>query len=331
MAGPSQIYDVDLKLLRCFCAIVEGGGFNAAQARLNFSQSVLSEHLKSLEVRLGVRLCQRGPKGFKLYRDGEIVYQAARELFASIAVFRQRISTIHGDEYGELSVGIQDGIIDNPQSRIAEALELFSDRHPNVRLKIEMMLGFQMISRVVDGSVHVGIGLGDDSFKQLSFERLFNETQKLCCGRTHPLFDLPVRSITPEQIEAATSSQGYLERPHHFSRGMDVGHGAHARLALILSGRSVGYVVEHVARPYIEAGCLRLLRPDAVGRTKPVTAVTRPSASEHKLARHFVDSLIATHVPMAPVELQKEYPKIPYEANSYVAGSLGIAERSSRV
>ena len=25
MSGPSQIYDVDLKLLRCFCAIVEEG------------------------------------------------------------------------------------------------------------------------------------------------------------------------------------------------------------------------------------------------------------------------------------------------------------------
>ena len=60
MSGPSQIYDVDLKLLRCFCAIVEEGSFTAAQATLNLSQSVLSEHLKSLEIRLGTRLCQRG-------------------------------------------------------------------------------------------------------------------------------------------------------------------------------------------------------------------------------------------------------------------------------
>ncbi|MBV8839057.1 MAG: LysR family transcriptional regulator, partial [Alphaproteobacteria bacterium] len=90
MSGPSQIYDVDLKLLRCFCAIVEEGSFTAAQATLNLSQSVLSEHLKSLEIRLGMRLCQRGPKGFKLYREGEVVYQAAKELFASIEIFKQR-------------------------------------------------------------------------------------------------------------------------------------------------------------------------------------------------------------------------------------------------
>ena len=101
MSGPSQIYDVDLKLLRCFCAIVEEGSFTAAQATLNLSQSVLSEHLKSLEIRLGTRLCQRGPKGFKLYREGEVVYQAAKDLFASIELFKQRASTINETSFGE--------------------------------------------------------------------------------------------------------------------------------------------------------------------------------------------------------------------------------------
>jgi hypothetical protein len=143
MAGLRQIYDVDLKLLRCFCAIVDEGGFNAAQASLNLSQSVLSEHLKSLELRLGARLCQRGPKGFKLFPEGEVVYQAAKELFASMETFKQRTSTIHDRAHGELSIGIQDGIVDNPNSRISEALELFSENYPNVRFNVEMMLGFQ--------------------------------------------------------------------------------------------------------------------------------------------------------------------------------------------
>jgi LysR family transcriptional regulator, transcriptional activator for bauABCD operon len=300
MARLSQIYDVDLKLLRCFCAIVEGGGFNAAQAALNLSQSVLSEHLKSLEVRLGVRLCQRGPKGFKLFRDGEMVYQAAQELFAAMDVFRQCVSVLHDEAYGELSVGLQDGVLDNPQSRISEALELFSERHPEVRFKVEIMLGYQMIGRVADGAVHVGIGLPSDQFEQLSFEPLFNETHTLCCGRTHPLFDLPDWSITMEQIEAATAcSRGRQGRPRHLNRGGDVGHGVQARLALILCGRNVGYVADHAARPHIEAGYLRELRPDAVVRTSPISAVTRPGTSDHRLARRFVDSLIASHRPLA--------------------------------
>lgn len=37
-----NLNDIDLRMLRTFCAIVEAGGFTAAQARLNTSLSRLS-------------------------------------------------------------------------------------------------------------------------------------------------------------------------------------------------------------------------------------------------------------------------------------------------
>jgi DNA-binding transcriptional LysR family regulator len=307
MSGISQIYDIDLKLLRCFCAIVDEGGFTAAQATLNMSQSVLSEHLKSLESRVGMRLCQRGPKGFKLYREGEIVYQAAKDLFASIEVFKQRASTINEQAYGELVVGIQDGIVDNPKARISEAIERFTDYYPNIRFKIEIMLGYQMAGRVADGLTHVGIGLMSGQFEQLSFERLFDEVGLLCCGRTHPLFDVSDALITPDQFTSASyCNRGHLEEVnpaangHHFKTLGDIGHGAHAKLALILCGRNIGYMPEHIAQPHIDAGALRVIKPELTRRVSPITAVTRPNSPEFKLAARFVDSLVDIHMEMPP-------------------------------
>jgi DNA-binding transcriptional LysR family regulator len=313
MSGPSQIYDVDLKLLRCFCAIVEEGSFTAAQAALNLSQSVLSEHLKSLEIRLGTRLCQRGPKGFKLFREGEVVYQAAKELFASIEIFKQRASTINATAYGELVVGIQDGIVDNPNARISEAIERFTAYYPNIRFKIEIMLGFQMAGRVADGLIHVGIGLVNDQFEQLAYERLFDEVALLCCGRAHPLFSVPDRMITTEHIaSAAYCSKGHLEdihpapNSHYFKRFGDIGNGAHAKLALVLCGRNIGYVPEHVAKPHIESGALRVLKPELTRRVSPITAITRPNSSDFKLAERFVDSLVDIHMEVEAVAQRAE-------------------------
>jgi DNA-binding transcriptional LysR family regulator len=312
MSGPSQIYDVDLKLLRCFCAIVDEGSFTAAQAVLNLSQSVLSEHLKSLEIRLGTRLCQRGPKGFKLYREGEVVYQAAKDLFASIETFKQRASTINETAYGEIVVGIQDGIVDNPDARISEAIERFTSYYPNIRFKIEIMLGFQMAGRVADGLIHVGIGLVNDQFEQLAFERLFDEVTLLCCGRTHRLFNMPDRVVTMDHIaSAAYCSKGHLEdinptpNSHFFKTPGDIGHGAHAKLALVLSGRNIGYVPEHVAKPHIESGALRVLKPELTRRVTPITAMTRPSSSDFKLAERFVDSLVDIHMETAAMAKRK--------------------------
>lgn len=54
-----QLQDVDLKLLRVFMTIVKCGGFSAAQATLNMSQSSISEQMTNLETRLGVTLCER--------------------------------------------------------------------------------------------------------------------------------------------------------------------------------------------------------------------------------------------------------------------------------
>ncbi len=238
MSNISQIYDVDLKLLRCFCTIVEEKSFTAAQAVLNLSQSTLSENLKSLEIRLGTRLCRRGPKGFKLFREGEAVYQAAKELFASVETFKQKASNINQSTAYELSIGIQDGIVENPSARIHDAIRRFSEYYPNVRFRMEVMLGFQLTGRVADGIVHVGIGLVNDQFPQLTYEHLFDEQGYMFCSDKHPLFAVPDDELTIDDIEsAAYCNRGHLEyyHPERTRHGVtcgDIGLGIQSQLAL---------------------------------------------------------------------------------------------------
>src|SRR5438034_1710130 len=104
MAKLRQVSDLDIKLLRSFSEIVDRGGFAAAQSSLNISQSVMSEHVKTLEIRLGFTLCKRGPGGFKLLPEGEAVYKAAKELFGAIDGFKAEISEISEEISGELVI-----------------------------------------------------------------------------------------------------------------------------------------------------------------------------------------------------------------------------------
>ncbi|MBJ3774060.1 LysR family transcriptional regulator [Acuticoccus mangrovi] len=324
MSNLSQVYDIDLKLLRCFCTIVEEGSFKAAQATLNLSQSMLSEYLKSLETRLGVRLCQRGPKGFKLLPEGEVVYEAARDLFASVEVYRQRAASLGDGQGHELVIGIQDQIVDNPRAHVDEAISRFSDYYPNCRFRVEIMLGFQMTGRVADGLLHVGIGIQNEQFPQLAAERLFDEEAAIYAGRSHPLFAVPDAELTREAIENAV----YCNRGHHeyvhpektrnaATRG-DIGLGAHAQTTLVLSGRNIGYLPDHVAAPYVAQGRLRALRPDLTRMVSPVVAMTGASVKDFKFAQRFVDSLVDVHTEArvmsaarAPVPERAETPTAP--------------------
>ena len=197
MSKLRQVSDLDLRLLRSFSEIVDRGGFAGAQATLNISQSVMSEHLKTLEVRLGFVLCRRGPGGFKLLPEGERVYKAAKQLFASIDEFKLDIGEIGDEMSGELAVAVEDEVVTNPSCRLPEALRLFAERAGNrARLRLECMVGYQAVSRVADGSAHLGISLSSARSRDLYAQPLFEEVVDLCCGVGHPLFEVPDQEIT---------------------------------------------------------------------------------------------------------------------------------------
>lgn len=306
-----QVTDLDLRLLRSFSEIVDRGGFAAAQAALNISQSVMSEHLKTLEVRLGFVLCKRGPGGFKLLPEGERVYAAAKQLFASIDSFKLDIGEIGDELSGEVSVVVEDEVITNPECRLPEALQLFSQRTGDrVRLRVESMVGYQAISHVADGSAHLAISLSDTRARDLASYHLFDETLDLFCGIGHSLFDRPDHQISEAMLATFPySSRGHLEAKtlsivtREFCRG-DVGHGSQAQLTLVLSGRDLGYLPQHLAAPFVASGRLRCVRPDINRRSVPVHVISRESSGEGKLVAILRSCFVAAHrsgVTLAPV------------------------------
>ncbi|GAB3629149.1 HTH-type transcriptional regulator GltR [Pandoraea terrae] len=302
MSKLNQVTDLDLRLLRSFSEIVDRGGFAAAQATLNISQSVLSEHLKTLEIRLGYVLCKRGPGGFKLMPEGEQVYKAAKQLFSAIDEFKADIGGIGDEMTGELVIVVEDEIITNPACHLPEGLKMFSARvGRRVRLRVETMVGYKAISYVADGSAHLGICVSDAKARDVQEQHVFDEVDELYCSKGHPLFDRPDHEITESDLIAHPySSRGHLEFKDvsFLSRtftGSDTGLGAQAQLALILSGRDMGYVPLHVATPFVAQGKLRAVRPDLTRRTMPVRVVSRDTGPRAKLVAMLRSCVIMAH------------------------------------
>ena len=91
MAGKAllgNVTDNDLRLLRVFRAVVDCGGFAAAELELNINRSTISRHIKDLEIRLGVTLCRRGRGGFSLTSEGETVYASALKMMGAMEEFQ---------------------------------------------------------------------------------------------------------------------------------------------------------------------------------------------------------------------------------------------------
>jgi len=73
-----------LTSLTAFVRVVDSGGFSAAGRRLNMSTTMVSNHVQSLEDRLGARLLQRTTRKVSLTEVGRAYYDRCVQILADI-------------------------------------------------------------------------------------------------------------------------------------------------------------------------------------------------------------------------------------------------------
>jgi DNA-binding transcriptional LysR family regulator len=122
---------LDLTLLHAFKVIVECKSLSLAALRLHKTQAAISIQLKKLEELVGKRLIDRGHQSAELTRDGELLLQYAHKILAlsdeAMGLFiEEQIS-------GTVRLGIPD---DYASAFLLPVLQHFTQRYPNVRLKI---------------------------------------------------------------------------------------------------------------------------------------------------------------------------------------------------
>jgi len=289
---PGQINPVDIKLLRVFAAIVEGGGFAAAQAQLNISPSRISTQIADLEARLGRRLCQRGRIGFSLTEEGRLVYEASQRLFASLESFRTEMGAVTGRLSGALRIGIVDNTISNPDSRLPQAIARFLERDNDLHVTLHIAAPGELERAVLDRRLQLAIGAFHHHAAGLAYEPLFLEEQTLYCGRLHPLFAR--LSATLEEVTAADyADRGYRRRPAF--RAKATAYHMEALALLVLSGRYIAYLPTHYARPWRERGDMRPLLPEELAYHSLFEVAVRKGEHRTLVVREFLEALHRAH------------------------------------
>ncbi|MEX0696327.1 MAG: LysR family transcriptional regulator [Dongiaceae bacterium] len=300
-----KLNDIDVKLLRVFAAIVEAGGFAAAQAQLNVSPSRISTQIADLEARLGMRLCQRGRVGFQLTDKGRAVYEASQRLFAKLEDFRAEVGAMRGRLVGELQIGVVDNTISNPDSRLDDAIARFRGRDNDVHIVMHIAAPSELERAVLDGRLHAAISAFHHHAAGLAYERLFVEEQTLYCGRHHPLFARPPETVTQADVAAAAyAHRGYMvgtkaKSPVAFRPAATAYH-MEALAVLVLSGRYIGYLPTHYAAPWVERGQMRPLLPRELAYHSLFEVATRKGTHRTLVVRAFLDDLRRAHRDVPP-------------------------------
>ena len=97
---------VDIRQLEYFVAVAEQESFTKAAANVHLSQPALSKIVKNLEEELKVELFDRSTRKLKLTDAGEIVYQEALKLTASLTDLTLRLDNLMNSPTGTIRIGI---------------------------------------------------------------------------------------------------------------------------------------------------------------------------------------------------------------------------------
>lgn len=290
-----QLRNVDIELLRLFTTVAESGGFSAAQARLNLTQSTISTRMAQLETRLGYRLCERGRGGFRLTEQGQRVLAASRRLFESIEHFRGEVQQVDGQLLGELRLGLADNLAGNPAARFDQALARFNRRAPQATLQLVVDAPGELAKRVLEGELHLALSYAGRRLAALDYRLLFEEEQAVYCGRGHPLFGQAAA------IGALASADWVDASYPGDDTGLPLGpvraraDHVDAALHLLLSGGFVGYLPTHHAERWLVQQQLWELAGSELRFALPFYTIRRAGRGDSALAQAFAELLAEVH------------------------------------
>ena len=304
MAGKAllgNVTDNDLRLLRVFRAVVNCGGFSAAELELNINRSTISRHIKDLETRLGVTLCRRGRGGFAMTPEGEQVFASAMKIMAAMEEFQHDVDELHLRLTGPLSIALFDKTASNPDCRISAALAQFDRAAPDVQPEVHVEPLNAIERGVIESRYQLGVIPDHRPSASLDYYPLFQEQMYLYCAAGHALFDRDPAAVTAADVRRCRYvGIGYHSPNMEATRKLGLqrhatAHDQEAVAHLVLSGRYLGYLPEHYAEGFVSRGMMRPLLPEVFQYICQFSAIVRRSPPPSRVVQTLLDALVEAH------------------------------------
>jgi DNA-binding transcriptional LysR family regulator len=176
---------VHIETLQTFCHLVETGSFTKAARRGLISQSAVSQQLKTLELRYGQRLIERGSRRQVAPTDaGRLLYAECRELLDRFRQLEERLREPSDAVAGVVrlatvySIGLHE---------LPPYVTRFMQAHPRVKVHVEYSRTDKVCDACVDGTVDFGIVAFPIRRSNLTVIPWHEETLVLACAPTHRL------------------------------------------------------------------------------------------------------------------------------------------------
>lgn len=170
---------MDIDQARTFLAIVTHGSFLTAAGRLHVTQSTVSARIRTLEAELGVRLFVRNRSGATLTNAGRRFVSHAKTLVLTVEQARHEIG-LPSRYRASIRVGGRIALWDGFLPRWVGWMRRTA---PDVAIRSEIGFEEDLMRRLVDGTLDLGLMYTPSHRPGLAVEHLFDESLVLVSTR----------------------------------------------------------------------------------------------------------------------------------------------------
>ncbi len=214
---------IDIRQIKAFVALVNGGSLKHAAMELSVTESAVSHSIRNLELSLNTKLLERKGKHLKLTHGGELFMSEAVIILRKMRNLRSRLQIIDSKPSNALRIAIGTSFV---ICLLPEIIAEFRECHPNVNLAIYPADHNICMSRLASDQADAAITISVDPHSDnLSFCKLFSDELELVMARNHPLaiqqgiplhvlFRLPVlvlknKGFSTSLLERAAASRAF--------------------------------------------------------------------------------------------------------------------------
>jgi LysR family transcriptional regulator, benzoate and cis,cis-muconate-responsive activator of ben and cat genes len=178
-------FEMELRHLRYFVAVVEEQSFTKAAEKLYIAQPPLSRQIQNLESELGISLFERGSRPLKTTEAGQFFYQHAVKLLSNaeeVKSMTKRIGLIEKT----VTMGFVGSLL---YGLLPKIVYMFRQQQPHLKIELVEMSTKDQIQALKEGRIDVGFGrlrISDPAVRRVL---LREEPLMLAVHISHPLAD----------------------------------------------------------------------------------------------------------------------------------------------
>jgi len=175
---------LDIKSLRTFNALREGGSLLAAAERLHLTQSALSHQIKALEDHFDTPLFIRKSRPLRFTPAGERLLTLADEVLPRMSAAEDELRHIAEGQAGRLFIVIE---CHSCFEWLMPTMDEYRRAWPNIEMDLSLGFSFEPLPALARGDIDLVVTSDPQALADIDYDPLFGYQAMLAMAPQHPL------------------------------------------------------------------------------------------------------------------------------------------------